>query len=118
MTDSPARRPASPHSRRTVHLSPKHRARIEALVREHLPDVEVWAHGSRVTGRSHDGCDLDLVLRGPGLVELDASRLADFQEALQESTIPVLVEARDWARVPGSFRAEHEHECVGDGREP
>ena len=29
------------------------------LLREHLPDVEVWACGSRITGESHDGSDLD-----------------------------------------------------------
>ena len=50
-----------------LHLSPKHRAVLEALLREHMPGVEVWAYGSRVDGRSHDGSDLDLVLRGPGL---------------------------------------------------
>ena len=43
-----------------LHLSPRHREEIEALLREHLPGVEVWAYGSRVTGRSHEGSDLDL----------------------------------------------------------
>ena len=56
-----------------LHLLPRHRAQIETLLREHLPGVEVWAYGSRVNGRSHDGSDLDLVLRGPGLDKLDAS---------------------------------------------
>ena len=32
-------------------LRPRHRAQLEALLREHLPDVEVWAYGSRVYGR-------------------------------------------------------------------
>ena len=50
-----------------LHLLLRHRERLEALLREHLPGVEVWAYGSRVNGRSHDGSDLDLVLRGPGL---------------------------------------------------
>ena len=91
-----------------LHLSPRHREAIEALLRAHLPDVEVWAYGSRVNGRSHDGSDLDLVLRGPKLVEIDASRLAEFTEALRESTVPFLVEARDWARLPDSFHREIE----------
>ena len=47
-----------------LHLLPRHRTPIETLLREHLPGVEVWAYGSRVNGRSHDGSDLDLVLRG------------------------------------------------------
>ena len=49
-----------------LHLQPRHREQIEALLRKHLPGVDVWAYGSRVNGRSHDGSDLDLALRGPG----------------------------------------------------
>ena len=48
-----------------LRLQPRHREQIEALLRQHLPGVEVWAYGSRVNGRSHDGSDLDLVLRSP-----------------------------------------------------
>ena len=96
----------------SLHLSSRHREEIEALLHKHLPGVEVWAYGSRVNGRSHDGSDLDLVLRGPELAEIDISRLADFTEALQDSTIPFLVEVRDWARLPESFHHEIEREHV------
>ena len=95
-----------------LHLSPRHCEEIEALLHKHLPDVEVWAYGSRVNGRSHDGSDLDLVLRGPKLAEIDTSRIVDFIEALQDSTIPFLVEARDWTRLPESFHREIEREHV------
>ena len=95
-----------------LHLLPRHRAQIETLLREHLPGVEVWAYGSRVNGRSHDGSDLDLVLRGPGLDKINASRLAELAEALRDSTIPFLVEARDWARLPESFQREIERSHV------
>ena len=95
-----------------LHLSPRHREEIEALLHKHLPDVEAWAYGSRVNGRSHDGSDLDLVLRGPKLTEIDTLRIADFIEALQDSAIPFLVEARDWARLPESFHCGIEREHV------
>ncbi len=95
-----------------LHLSPRHREEIEALLHKHLPGVEVWAYGSRVNGRSHDGSDLDLVLHGPKLAEIGTSRFADFIEALQDSTIPFLVEVRDWARLPESFHCEIEREHV------
>lgn len=85
------------------HLLPRHREILEELFREHLPGVEVWAYGSRVTGESHDGSDLDLVLRGPELKEVDIGRLGDFTEAVEVSTIPFIVEARDWARIPKYF---------------
>ena len=89
-----------------LHLQPKHRQMLESLLRKHLPEVEVWAYGSRVTGRSHDGSDLDLVLRGPGLEKIPVGQLADFEEAVRESNIPFLVEARDWARLPERFHRE------------
>ena len=95
-----------------LHLSPQYRETIAALLREHLPGVEVWAYGSRVNGRSHDGSDLDLALRGPGLKEIQADRLVSFTEALRDSTIPFLVDARDWARLPEGFHREIEREHV------
>jgi len=95
-----------------LHLLPRHRRALEALLREHLPDVEAWAYGSRVNGRSHDGSDLDLVLRGPDLKEIPSIQLGDFEEAVRESNIPFLVEARDWARLPERFYSEIEREYV------
>ena len=95
-----------------LHLSSRHREEIEALLHKHLPGVEVWAYGSRVNGRSHDGSDLDLVLRSPQLTEIDASRLAEITEVLREATVPFLIEARDWARLPKSFHREIEREHV------
>ncbi|MCY4582224.1 MAG: nucleotidyltransferase domain-containing protein [Chloroflexi bacterium] len=89
-------------------LQPRHREQIEHLLHEHLPGVAVWAYGSRVTGRGHEGSDLDLVLRGPGLAPLPVDALSNVEEALRESTIPFLVEARDWARLPESFHQEIE----------
>ena len=104
-----------------LHLLPRHRRALEALLREHLPGVEVWAYGSRVNGRSHDGSDLDLVLRGPGLKEIPIEQLGDLEEAVRGSNIPFLVEARDWKRLPERFHREIERDHVvlveggGDG---
>ena len=95
-----------------LHLAERHRNILTALLQEHLPNVEVWAYGSRVNDRGHEGSDLDLVLRGPGLEKIPAEQLADFVEALRESTIPFLVEARDWTRLPERFHREIERKYV------
>ena len=95
-----------------LHLQPRHRQQIEALLRKHLPGVEVWAYGSRVNGRSHDGSDLDLVLRGPGLTPIPAAALSELRQAFSASNIPILVEVRDWARLPEGFRREIERGYV------
>ena len=115
MTDCPgvaAPLPAGRPPADRLHLSPRHRTQLEALLREHLPGVEVWAYGSRITGASHDGSDLDLVLRAPDLQKIPIGRLSDLWEALRESTIPFLVEARDWARLPEEFHGEIERDYV------
>ena len=89
----------------------RYRRELEALLREHVPDTEVWAYGSRVTGESHPASDLDLVLRGPSLERLGHG-FSDFLEALEESNIPILVQAHDWARLPESFHREIERDYV------
>ena len=95
-----------------LHLSDKHRAIVESILRTHLPTAEVWAYGSRVNGRSHDGSDLDLVLRNEDLAPLNPALITAVAQAFQESNIPFLVEARDWARLPHSFHAEIERNHV------
>ena len=95
-----------------LHLEPRHRETLETLLQERLPDTEVWAYGSRVSGKSHDGSDLDLVLRGPGLREIPLCRLEDFEEAVRQSNLPFLVEARDWARLPERFHRNIERDYV------
>ncbi len=87
-----------------------YRQHLETLLRKHLPTVEVWAYGSRVNGQSHDGSDLDLVLRSPDLQQIPADSLTSFSEALRASTIPLLVEVHDWARLPESCHPEIERE--------
>lgn len=91
-----------------LRLLPRHRRVLTELIRRHLPGVEVWAYGSRVSGRSHGGSDLDLVLRGPGLAEMPVRQMGEFRDAVHDSTIPFTVEARDWTRLPESFRCEIE----------
>ena len=94
-----------------LHLPPRYRKQLEALLRQHVPDVEVWAYGSRVTGDSHEGSDLDLVLRSPTLEPLGGEYI-ELIEALEQSNIPILIQAFDWARLPKLFHREIEREYV------
>lgn len=93
-------------------LPTRHREQVEALLREHVPQAEVWAYGSRVNGMNHEASDLDLVLRGPDLAPIPTLQLTDLTEAFRHSNIPILVEARDWARLPESFHDEIERNYV------
>ena len=105
-----------------LNVEPRHREQLERLLRERLPGVEVWAYGSRVNGRGHAGSDLDLALRAPGLRAIPLDALIGLRDALSDSAIPFLVEARDWARMPDSFHEEIERSHVvvvgADGSAP
>ena len=81
--------------------------------------VEVWAYGSRVTGGAHSGSDLDLVIRTQNLEPLPLNILTELVEKIRDSNIPILVELRDWVRLPKNFHAniELEHEVLFDNRE-
>ena len=92
-------------------LPRRYRDQLEALLSKHVPGVEVWAYGSRVNGRGHEGSDLDLVLRGPALEPLDGG-FYDLLEAIEKSNIPVLVQAHDWSMLPESFHREIERDYV------
>ena len=100
-------------------LSARYRVELEALLREHVPEAEVWAYGSRVNGESHEGSDLDLVLRGPNLQPLGIEYV-DLTEALEKSNIPILVQAHDWTRLPESFHTEikRDYVVVREGANP
>jgi predicted nucleotidyltransferase len=94
-----------PPELRGLALAPRHLAELRALLQRHVPDAEVWAFGSRVTGSSHEGSDLDLVLRNAQDSTQPVAGLADLREALQSSALPMLVEAQDWSHLPAAFHA-------------
>ena len=85
-----------------LNLPLPYRRILVGLLREHVPEAEVWAYGSRITGESHEGSDLDLVVRGPELKPL-GDGFFQLVEAIEKSNIPILVQGHDWARLPESF---------------
>lgn len=87
-------------------LREQDRKRLVELLAAHLPAVTAWAYGSRVNGDAHEASDLDLVLRSPDLNPIPLEHLDAFLQALRESNIPILIEARDWARLPDAFHQE------------
>ena len=94
-----------------LHLPQRYRRILEGLLREYVSEAEVWAYGSRITGESHEGSDLDLVVRGPGLEPLGEGFFS-LLEAIENSNIPILVQAHDWARLPESFHGEIKRDYV------
>lgn len=104
-------------------LRPEWLEMVRHILAAHLPEAEVLAYGSRVTGTGHEGSDLDLVARNPLNPLLPVQNLAEVRDAFSESRLPILVDILDWAQIPDSFREEIERVGVvvfsGDvGKQP
>jgi len=75
-----------------------------------MPDCEVRAFGSRLTGKAKKHSDLDLCISGAD--KLSLRKMGDLAEAFEESTLPFRVDVIDWNAISDSFRivvdAKHE----------
>ena len=81
---------------------------LEALLEKYVPQAEVWAYGSRVSGEGHEARDWDMVLRNPADIKTPIRNLVDLKEAITESNLPILVDVMDWARLPEALHREIE----------
>ena len=91
-----------------LELPAEYRAKVDGILAREAPGIEVWAYGSRVNGTSYEASDLDLVLRGAGLMPVSVSVVSGLIDTFDESDLPIIVDIHDWARLPDSFREEIE----------
>lgn len=95
-----------------LQISATQLAELQALLKLHVPHAEVWAYGSRITGMAHEGSDLDLVLRHSSDLTKDVDGWVALKDAVQESSLPMLVDIHLWANLPSSFHQEIESAYV------
>jgi len=76
---------------------------VRGLLSKHLPDCEVRAFGSRVSGKAKPYSDLDLVILASERLPL--MRLASVREAFQESELSIRVDLLDWYAISAAFRS-------------
>ena len=84
-----------------VILPPDQLRLVLELTKKHLPDIEVWAYGSRVRGNPRRYSDLDLVAF---TTEEQLANADDLREAFEESDLPIRVDLSVWWELPASFR--------------
>jgi len=94
-----------------IDLKPEHRAIVQAILREHLPEhAQVWVFGSRATGKAHRGSDLDLA------IDLGQKLPPEVESALhfvfEDSDLPWTVDIVDMRRINGIFRQNVEQDRV------
>ena len=78
-----------------IDITPEERAIVLRILNEIVPDREVRAFGSRVTGKAKPFSDLDLAIMGDEPLSLETR--AWLEEAFSESELPWKVDILDWA---------------------
>jgi len=68
----------------------------------YLPEYDVWAFGSRVTGTAKPFSDLDLLIRTEQ--PLTFEEIATLKDAFDESDLTIRVDLVDWADTSTTFR--------------
>jgi uncharacterized protein len=84
-------------------LDEKYRQMLLQIFTLEDTNFEIWAYGSRVNGKAHEGSDLDLVIRGSNNDSVPTEMYITLCEKIKDSNIPILVELRNWASLPQSF---------------
>lgn len=77
--------------------------RVRDIVRQHVHGGEVYAFGSRVSGRAKKFSDLDLMIKATG--GLPWRTLADLRESFEASDLPITVDVVDWNACTEQFRS-------------
>jgi predicted nucleotidyltransferase len=85
-----------------VDLTPEYQIIILNILRQYLSDYEVWAFGSRVTGKAKRYSDLDLAVISDR--PLDFGLLGEIRDAFSESDLPFKVDLVDWAATSREFQ--------------
>jgi predicted nucleotidyltransferase len=95
-----------------IDLAPLHLEKVLTILRQHVPQCEVRAFGSRVNRTAKDYSDLDLAVVGSG--ELSGDALRHLKEAFEESDLPFRIDVLDWHGTSPEFQKviEKQHEVI------
>lgn len=95
-------------SKKFLDLQSAHARIIRSVLDAHVPGMEVWAFGSRVTGSARQTSDLDIVLRTDHPV--DILLLAKIRDGFSASTLPMKIDVLDWSTLSSGMQASIEQE--------
>ena len=97
----------------SIELEPRVLLQVQDVLRQHVPECEIWAFGSRVGRGAKRFSDLDLAI--VSATPVATRRLALLASAFEESDLPIKVDVVDLHSTSAAFRqriaAHHEVIC-------
>lgn len=75
---------------------------VQSILKQYLPDQEVWAFGSRITPKHKKFSDLDLVIITTKPLSIEI--LSNIADAFSQSDLSIKVDILDWSRITNAFQ--------------
>ena len=88
-----------------LNLKEKHLKMIQDIFIKYCPNAEIWAYGSRISGDSHTGSDLDLTIK---TFNDENKHIYELKNLFEENDIPFLVDIVEFDKLSNSFQKEIE----------
>lgn len=85
-----------------LQMEPNELAIVQHILQQMVPDLSVWAYGSRVKGTAKTYSDLDLAIITQ--TPLTFLQLAQLEEAFSNSELAWKVDLLDWASANEAFK--------------
>ena len=85
-----------------LNVDPANLKVVQEILKKYVPELQVRAFGSRVTGQTKPYSDLDLTIIGQN--KLDREILINLKQAFQESRLPFRVDVIDWHQISTEFQ--------------
>ena len=86
-----------------IQLPKSHVEIIQRILREQVPQAQVFAFGSRVSGTPRKYSDIDLAIALPQ--PLGLRKLRQLKEAFEDSDLPICVDIVEWSLADADFKA-------------
>ena len=95
-----------------IDIHPKYLELIKHILKDHVPQWEVRAFGSRVIQSAQSHSDIDLVIMGDSSLSLGV--IGSLKEAFQASDLSIRVDVLDWHSISEDFQKviERKYEVI------
>lgn len=94
----------------SIDVRQDHLRLIQTILKQHVPDRNVVAFGSRVHHTAKETSDIDLCIMGTQPLPLEV--LANLRDAFSLSIIPYKVDVIDWTSLSLEFQKIINENCV------
>lgn len=100
-----------------LHVNANDLETILQIFERELPDVEVWAFGSRIAEMEpNPDADLDLAIEAGHIISLE--RMITIERSMAEAGLPFAVDVFDYAKLTNKFKnfIEKEHIVIKEAK--